>query len=372
MFPPLASSLTRLPDLVRREHAALKARDELGDHGPIAKFYRYRRMDFYEQPAPEGEISKKWLMDAKPKQTRHCYGIVPRWARVLTESVDVQQDRLYWFVIAHEGAPGGPFADPADNVGQRWFAVAGGVLDITEPKTQHSKAELHAGLDELHDMAAFGWPVEDMPDKRMRVSFAGVDMGKWPEHIAPWLRQHSQPKPTADGHMGPRWIGLRGAGKDDLGTKIDSSQKLAVPPDCAAWLVRYRAKGWRVQVVRIERKYVLRAVHSSLLINATPDPENPTAHLGAGILPADLKTAEKRPRGHLWWCSHLAGVVYNEETGKWDEYTPRHDMLDCAVYDYALGKIALHQGEMDETESGEASSGDVQEGVPGGSWADQY
>jgi hypothetical protein len=334
LWPPLQSPMNTLQSIAEKEHEARKTLEKTGDWQQMGKFYRYQRLEPYEPPAPAGEIDRRWLRNTKTQQATHLHGTVPRWARVLVVSVDVQDDRLYWWAQAAEGA-----AD-SDHPGMRWCMVAAGVEDLGEPGCQASVAQLHAGMDRIDEMSAAGWLIEDEPlddGDRMAASLGGVDMGHRPKDIAPWLRKRTTPRRLANGRTAPAWIGCRGAGRDAMGRRIDAARKLAVPSDCRGWMVYYRSTSWRCKILRIEHTAVLGMVHAELLT----DGREP----GAGLLPSDAE---------MWHCRHLAGIRWSEQHGRWIEHTQRHDLLDCATYARGLMELALQR----------ASAGDPAPAVP--------
>ncbi len=244
------------------------------------------------------EISLEGL-HAVSQRGRHDKTRVPAWAEFLTTTVDVQQDRHYWKTMAH---------GPDD----RWAAVDWGYVglvksDDPKPSRAPTPEDRRHVLEEIDALCADGWQVDGTQDRMVPVA-KGCDVGYLTAELIDWIKGR------------PDWYAMRGCGRDDI---KGGGPKEEVPEHLLTWLEVTRPQGWSINLHRVNAHNVRTEVHAGLLRDA------------------NSAASGELPRGLM----HLSGEVWDTSPTKkgkaayWREARIRHDLLDCAVYGLALGRL---------------------------------
>ena len=313
----LDSPLKTLGELAVRHRTATAARDANGDHDKLIQFFRDQLACQYVRDAvtDEGEakLSAAYLAarshahgwavqvpvkDRHGQYSRHLADL-PAQARRTVATIDVQGNRLYWYLGAEDD--------------QRCtYDVAWGYEFSTGAKEPLTEITLQDVLDRVSAL------VDDLAGHTVTV-YRAVDVGYHLDWILPWLARN------------PSWVPLAGSSDDTLEGARRAAQ-LSIP----GVVHLYRpAKSWdcdrllhAVDVRRVRE----RAQNRYLVPAGKPG----GAYLPRGVQPGDLL------------ARHLVAeeLVQSEKTGEkvWRKAKGggRWDLLDLRTYADALFDLARH------------------------------
>lgn len=338
LYSALESSIANLGDLAIDHRAAKVALEETGQHGPMRKFWRYRRCELYsgdqdESTAP-AQISREWLASkskASPLPAMqgerisggnswHLLPTVPPWVRALSIGVDVQRGgnrapgRLYW-VVRGSGGP-------------RRCLVGYGHWILAPQGREPSVAELHAGCSALAEW--FLEHLDGLPPVRAR----GIDVADREKDLVAWLRHN------------PDWWPVRG---HDKAIRVEQEYSLhgsrRRKPEGRRDLEGYGywrwqepdiGAGWWLLLMPVTP--VRREIHRRLLL--------PSDHAESYLVPAGLDRTSTVVR-HLAATAEIengrGGTVWSvreRDRRLHPDYQARKDLLDCAEIAECAGMLA--------------------------------
>ena len=323
-----------------------------GSHENMKKFYNYRRCEWYpggkigELGVPKldvehlemraaievhragGKFGPAWKETDRedgqvPTYSWH-WAPIPRTAAFCTRAIDMQDDRLYWLMIAVDGDG-------------RWYAVGWGYLYGNHAHDVLSEAARQALLDRIdaataRHAACWGVPAdagEKASGSGCPIAWSAVDANFRTEEAKRWLAVH------------PEWVPVMGAGFKKA-TDIRDAGKSVM--DFPGILSRKRAVTWMLtqDLFHIDTHPMRLKTQRSFL--AAP------GDVGAGHAPFGL---QKNPSGRLLF-DHFCGEQWDALKKKWVG-SGRWDLLDCAVYAYALALMELEMIRLGTNAAAEAA-----------------
>jgi phage terminase large subunit GpA-like protein len=283
---------------------------DTGDHSQLRVLWHEQFVEPYdgEKANRRKVVTNDGLHDLSSVSTvlKH---IVPHWVRYTILTQDVQLDRHYWILI------GIGWQD-------RWCIIDYG-YEMLKPDgmdrddyvpTDEDRIRI---LERMDDKARKGWQVEGLPAHApwMRPTLRGIDIGAWQEKLIQWM-------------SGTTWIAIKGAGlRDENGKIIKAIGKDRTVPEMVRPLLRItRPDDWSVDCWWPQCDTIRHRIHTALLRDRGP---------GSCEIPKGLKKNDQL-------CLHLSAVVWTtDDNGNsyWQEKVhPRWDLLDAAIYAYALGR----------------------------------
>lgn len=299
----LDSPRRALGDLAVLHREAVHAARFQNDHELLRQFYRDHLVEQYQADVEEAPRIVETVVATRSALGTTPRGQVPPGISHLTVAVDCQLRRHYWQAMAHY--PDGRMAI-IDWHG-RGEALCG-------DQEQPTPAQRHALLDRLHARFQDGWP--DHTGRIHRPVLIGCDVATFTDELLGWLRLHWG-----------EWVALRGIG-EALATQIGrhpGSAKLRLP----GWL-EIRQHPDRYLLHLVDTHQVRAYVHNGLI----REPEVG----GALLLPPGVATDSNLAR-HL--CAEVRQVT--DRGVVWVTRHVRNDLLDCAVYNAALGRLYAHR-----------------------------
>ena len=317
--------------LAAGEESAARA-EKRGDFEPMRTFHHDERVQIYEEPQPEGELSTKLLAD-RSSTSNITKRIVPAWVKFLTIAQDPGKGVHYWQVMGHGD-------------GDRWAMIDWGYertvewVDGKMKREPNDEDHVHV-LNLIRDKANEGWQVEGT-DRKMRPVQRGIDIGYKMKLIVAWLAGE------------PEWKAVRGLGESNYdeskSLRPDGERgKFALAEEISRTnsLIAFRPAGWRQYIYGLVGDAIRHNIHASLL--RTPDDH------GSGQIPKGLKANDML-------ILHLCGEVWKPSeikdgkqiAGYWAHPHGGWDLLDCGRYNIAMSM--LHRFHPERYDSGELIS----------------
>lgn len=289
-----------LQELAVEHFRAKRLLDVRGDHGLMRSFFRDRLSRGYENEEIGERVTAKALAQRAERSHVHKRE-VPRWAEFITVAMDVQKDRCYWQAMCHGDG--------------RWAIFDYGYEPFSERGTVATTEQKHAAFNAISESCMEGWQIKGgagiMVPSRM-----GIDSGYDEDTVSKWAATSG-------------WELLKGAARNQMrqmGTKqVTGKMKtvITVPGWCE---VRRQDRGQRIWFIDSDNSK--RQVQNGLMMLEDAP--------GKGYVPQGEPS-----NGYL--LLHLSAEVWDrdEEKGKWywRQVRRRNDMLDCAAYNLAMGKV---------------------------------
>jgi len=314
-----------LPELASEHLQAKQAIERAEDHSPMRFHYRKRWSMQYTEDREAITLDNKGLA-LLSNQCGLYKRQVPKWAEWLTIAIDVQKDRIYWQVMAHARA-------------NRFHIVDWG-FEFLEPdktarmdRSEYSREEYHAVFSKIDEDMRDGWQIEGS-EERMTPARGGIDTGYQEDTVTEWLQGH------------PGWHGIKGRDKNPTKSRADKdagrkdTKVITQIRDCVEIRKTQNGPLWFVST-----HHMRLATHRGLLLAS----EKP----GSGSIPRDSNGIPLAANDML--CLHLTAELWtrDEKTGKWfwREIRKRNDLLDCAVYNQALGRFEAAARGLDQPQN---------------------
>lgn len=288
----LDSPIKSLATLVSEYWAAEQAL-KVGDHAKMRKFYRDRLCLVYKGASAAAANLDATALALRSAQSTYAKRTMPTGATYITVAGDVQKRELWWMAMAH--GPGG-----------RWWIIDYGQHAITgNIREEPSEEQVHEALDAVAARISVGWESEDGAD-HLPV-FKGWDSRYSTAIVKSWLELQSG-----------SWLALRGSGDGQhsdrpSGRRIERHEGWVDVREIADGTIIYYAEAPCLKDV----------IHASLL-------REPGVG-GSGHLPAG-EAADG------WLIKQL--TAERKIDGTWTKVKRDNHLLDCAVYNLALGKLA--------------------------------
>lgn len=306
------------------EHRRAKARmDTTNDHGLMRSFYRDRLSreyvgDVNGEDAPPQQLTRAWLVARsagsdfalapitreKGGDSAYCAAECPPGPEALFLGVDVQRGgkeapgRLYYVLM-------GVASD------FRTWDLAYGSHILAPVGIQPTEAELHKGLDWLHEYSAslagqYGRPIV----RRL------VDIGDRQEEIRRWQMRHAKD-----------WWCVKG---------VAPGMKATDAFDLQDWVYKRKMDGGRWYAYEVDVQLVRFQAQAQYLV--------PAGKPGAAMLPRGVGGTDSLIKHYCATALIPDGRGGTRWSGKAEdrkyhfEFQFRHDLLDCRTYALALAK----------------------------------
>lgn len=352
LWTALDSVRSNLGELAVDHLRARKQIDLRNDHGLMRKFVRYRLCDLYTgdvngEDAPPQQLTRAWLVARsagsefglapitreKGGDSAYCAAECPPGPEALFLGVDVQRGgkeapgRLYYVLM-------GVASD------FRTWDLAYGSHILAPVGIQPTEAELHKGLDWLHEYSAalaaqYGRPIV----RRL------VDIGDRQDEIRRWQMRHAKD-----------WWCVKG---------VAPGMKATDAFDLQDWVYKRKMDGGRWYAYEVDVQLVRFQAQAQYLV--------PPGKPGSAMLPRGVGGTDSLIKHYCATALIPDGRGGTRWSGKAEdrkyhfEFQFRHDLLDCRTYALALAKRWLRDLErkrsFDEYQKGDQSGGNTT-----GSW----
>lgn len=286
-------SLSKLAEEYWSAEQALR----VGDHSKMRRFYRDRLCQFYKGASAGGANIDATDLALRSARSVYKKGSVPPGATHITVAGDVQKRELWWMAMAH-GAAG------------RWWILDYGRQKVGDAdfRGEPSEEQMHEALDAVAAKVAEGW--SDADGAVHLPLLKGWDSRYQAALVKDWLEL-----------QGGGWLAMRGSGEGQHSEK-PSGRRID------------RIEGW-IDVREIADGTVIHYAEASILKDV----------IQAGFARADgVGAAGHLPSGEAadgWLIRQL--TAERKIDGTWTKVKRDNHLLDCAVYNLALGKFGAAQ-----------------------------